>query len=382
MAGANMVFRFFAGALGGEAAQAQDGGQPAAERGGGVGGPAVAGLFSANGLDIGQLLSIFSGQAMNGDAVYSQEALDRIIASLWEATPQSNGAPPATEEGLANLQRKVIDEDLRSEDGNTDCSICIDVMRVGEIQLSLPCKHMFHEECALTWLKEHNTCPVCRAPMEGASEGSQARSRPEPRATSPLESEPETGLSVEERERRMRRRTSTDLAQEMVDRQFTTASDGLWSNPTAEWNFPSSSREQTPPPARLGSPSPSRASAASSAQVAAGGSSRPPNQGQTRLNEAMRYISWQQEERERDRSRGTTTGFSYDTSRLQRRSSHSPSSPRAALGDDERSMRERSPSQSSRRADTEGEGSVQGSDGRGGPMGWLRGRFAGDNGRG
>ncbi|WZH47367.1 RING finger [Fusarium acuminatum] len=105
--------------------------------------------------------------------------------------------------------------------------------------------------------------------------------------------------------------------------------------------------------------------------------SRPPSQSQSRLNEALRNISTQQQERERerDRDRGTTSGFSYDTSRLQRRSSHSPTSPRATAPSEHGArMRQRSPSQSSRRstADSDQQRRPSGQ----GPISWLRDQFS------
>ena len=46
---------------------------------------------------------------------------------------------------------------------SSDCPVCCDDMKHGETVIQLPgCGHIFHEACALTWLKAHNTCPYCR----------------------------------------------------------------------------------------------------------------------------------------------------------------------------------------------------------------------------
>lgn len=104
--------------------------------------------------------------AVHGDAVYSQEALDRIITQLMEAHPQSNAAPPATEQAIEELEKKKLDKDMIGESDKVECTICIDEMHEGDEVTVLPCKHWFHGECVVLWLKEHNTCPICRSPIE------------------------------------------------------------------------------------------------------------------------------------------------------------------------------------------------------------------------
>ncbi|KAI0968784.1 hypothetical protein F4678DRAFT_474205 [Xylaria arbuscula] len=52
------------------------------------------------------------------------------------------------------------------------CTICIDEVKVGDEVVVLPCKHWFHQECATLWLKLYNSCPVCRAAINGEAVGS------------------------------------------------------------------------------------------------------------------------------------------------------------------------------------------------------------------
>lgn len=104
--------------------------------------------------------------AVHGDAVYSQEHFDQIISQLMEAHPQSNAAPPATEDAIEKLEKKKLDKEMMGESGKAECTICIDDMTIGDEVTVLPCKHWFHGECVVLWLKEHNTCPICRSPIE------------------------------------------------------------------------------------------------------------------------------------------------------------------------------------------------------------------------
>ncbi|KAI0482749.1 hypothetical protein GGR56DRAFT_205680 [Xylariaceae sp. FL0804] len=132
------------------------------------------------------LASVLNPNAIHGDAVYSQEALDRIITGLMEANPQSNAPAPASEESIRKLPKKKLNEEMLGPELKAECSICIDDMTVGDEAVVLPCKHWFHEECVSLWLKEHNSCPICRAPIDGEAAGqASAAAAPEPARPGP-----------------------------------------------------------------------------------------------------------------------------------------------------------------------------------------------------
>lgn len=120
--------------------------------------------------------------AAHGDVVYSQEGFDRIITNLMEAHPQSNAPPPATEDTIAKLPRKKLDKEMLGSDSKAECTICIDDLQLGDEVLVLPCKHWFHGECVVLWLKEHNTCPICRSSVENNTRSESANT---PGSTAP-----------------------------------------------------------------------------------------------------------------------------------------------------------------------------------------------------
>ena len=71
------------------------------------------------------------------------------------------GAPPAAKsavEGLTEL--KLNKEYLETISGA--CPICQDDFEEGQTVKQLPCKHFYHPNCILPWLKLHNSCPICR----------------------------------------------------------------------------------------------------------------------------------------------------------------------------------------------------------------------------
>lgn len=137
--------------------------------GGGGGGGMHGGPPVALG-DLFQLLGMPPG-GVHGDAVYSQEALDRIITQLMEQHQTGNAPGPASEEAIESLPKRQITQKDIGEGGTADCSICMDEAAIGSTVTELPCGHWFHHDCVKAWLKEHDTCPQCRQgimPKEGA----------------------------------------------------------------------------------------------------------------------------------------------------------------------------------------------------------------------
>ncbi|KAI9718557.1 MAG: hypothetical protein M1812_004008 [Candelaria pacifica] len=108
--------------------------------------------------------------AASGDAVYTQEALDRVISQLMEQHTSGNAPGPASAAAIAALPRKKMNTSMLDDSGSAQCSVCMEEVPIGEEVTLLPCSHWFHHDCIAMWLKEHDTCPHCRAgitPKEG-----------------------------------------------------------------------------------------------------------------------------------------------------------------------------------------------------------------------
>jgi hypothetical protein len=63
---------------------------------------------------------------------------------------------------LASSPRTLSDASVTCSESSRDCAICHDIMAVGHSVIKLPCTHIYHDTCVMTWLQHHNTCPVCR----------------------------------------------------------------------------------------------------------------------------------------------------------------------------------------------------------------------------
>lgn len=133
--------------------------------------------------DMGPLGGLFAGlmnpaNMQHGDAVYSQEALDRIISQLMEQNQAGNAPGPATADAIASLPQKTISAFDLGDNGTADCSICMDEVKLGDKVTLLPCTHWFHGDCIKAWLGEHDTCPHCRQgimPKDGPADASAPR---------------------------------------------------------------------------------------------------------------------------------------------------------------------------------------------------------------
>ncbi|PLB55764.1 hypothetical protein P170DRAFT_433256 [Aspergillus steynii IBT 23096] len=108
------------------------------------------------------MLSALLNVERHGDAVYSQEELDRVISQLVDQNANRSAAPPASQNAIQSLPKKKVDRDMLGNEGKAECSICMDPVEMGTEVTVLPCKHWFHYGCIEMWLNQHNTCPHCR----------------------------------------------------------------------------------------------------------------------------------------------------------------------------------------------------------------------------
>ncbi|TPX45872.1 hypothetical protein SeMB42_g02480 [Synchytrium endobioticum] len=84
------------------------------------------------------------------------------------------GPPAASQPAIDALISPAV---LSPRRIHSDCPVCMDTIRTGVQPKAhmdgydsratfMPCKHFFHNSCLTTWLRSHNTCPVCRFELE------------------------------------------------------------------------------------------------------------------------------------------------------------------------------------------------------------------------
>uniref|UniRef100_A0A3Q3KMM2 RING-type E3 ubiquitin transferase n=1 Tax=Monopterus albus TaxID=43700 RepID=A0A3Q3KMM2_MONAL len=98
------------------------------------------------------------------DYAWGANGLDAIITQFLNQF-ENTGPPPADRDKIKSLPTvQITDEHVVS---GLECPVCKEDYSVGENVRQLPCNHMFHNDCIVPWLEQHDTCPVCRKSLSG-----------------------------------------------------------------------------------------------------------------------------------------------------------------------------------------------------------------------
>ncbi|KAG5404581.1 hypothetical protein IGI04_010700, partial [Brassica rapa subsp. trilocularis] len=84
--------------------------------------------------------------------------LEELFEQLSAGTTTRRGPPPAPRSSIDALPTiKIAQRHLRSSDSN--CAVCKDEFELGAEAKQMPCNHIYHSDCIVPWLVQHNSCP-------------------------------------------------------------------------------------------------------------------------------------------------------------------------------------------------------------------------------
>ncbi|XP_953558.1 uncharacterized protein TA09745 [Theileria annulata] len=119
----------------------------------------VENTFEINPEDFSRVFSTFISDPFNN------QSLNQVLQFIMQSDPNRYGSPPASREFINNLKVHTLNEELAKE--YESCSICTEEFQQGDQVHWLTdnkdlCKHVYHVNCIIPWLKRRNSCPVCR----------------------------------------------------------------------------------------------------------------------------------------------------------------------------------------------------------------------------
>jgi len=99
------------------------------------------------------------------------------LEELFEQLSANNrqGPAPASRSSIDAMPTiKITQRHLRSD---SHCPVCKDRFELGSEARQMPCNHLYHSDCIVPWLVQHNSCPVCRQelPPQGLNLSSNNR---------------------------------------------------------------------------------------------------------------------------------------------------------------------------------------------------------------
>ncbi|XP_020206157.1 probable E3 ubiquitin-protein ligase RHC1A [Cajanus cajan] len=87
--------------------------------------------------------------------------LEELIEQL--TMNDRRGPPPAARSSIDAMPIvRITQAHLRSD---SHCPVCKEKFELGTEAREMPCNHIYHSDCIVPWLVQHNSCPVCRVEL-------------------------------------------------------------------------------------------------------------------------------------------------------------------------------------------------------------------------
>lgn len=94
----------------------------------------------------------------NLDDFFMGSGLQHLLEQL--SVNGRQGPPPAPRSAIDAMPTIRITQ--RHMNTDSHCPVCQDEFELGCEARQMPCNHIYHSDCIVPWLVQHNSCPVCR----------------------------------------------------------------------------------------------------------------------------------------------------------------------------------------------------------------------------
>lgn len=116
----------------------------------------------------------------NGGDYFIGPGLEELFEQL--SASDRRGPAPATRSSIDAMPTiKISQRHLRSD---SHCPVCKEKFELGSEARQMPCSHIYHSDCIVPWLVQHNSCPVCRQELPSHGMGSNRSSNNRSRSSS------------------------------------------------------------------------------------------------------------------------------------------------------------------------------------------------------
>lgn len=99
--------------------------------------------------------------------------LQELIEQL--SMNERRGPPPAPRSAIDAMPTIKITQRHLNTDAH--CPVCQEKFELGSKARQMPCDHIYHSDCIVPWLVEHNSCPVCRVELPSQVSGNSRNQR-------------------------------------------------------------------------------------------------------------------------------------------------------------------------------------------------------------